>query len=50
MVPVTMVDEVCESRFDFVAVGGALDGSAAATVVLEGGAEFYFDNGSSLGK
>ena len=29
--------EVCESPFDFVAVGGALDGSASATGTLEAG-------------
>ena len=34
--------EVCESPFDFVAVGGALDGSSSATGTLEGGEEFYF--------
>ena len=34
--------EVCESPFDFVAVGGALDGSSSATGTLEGGQEFYF--------
>ena len=34
--------EVCEAPFDFVSVGGALDGSASATGTLGPGEEFYF--------
>ena len=34
--------EVCDSPFDFVTVGGALDGSASATGTLGAGEEFYF--------